>query len=122
MKNAQKIISIFLILIMIVSISSVVFAASTKPLKPDDLKGGEADVEEIQNLGKKIVAVIQTVGVVASVIIMLVLGIKYMMGSAEDKAEYKKSMIPYIVGAVLIFAATTIVNIVYNFAMGLSTK
>ncbi len=39
-----------------------------------------------------------------------------MIGSAEEKAEYKKTMIPYIIGAILIFASTTIVNIVYNLA------
>ena len=54
-----------------------------------------------------------------AVVILLVLGIKYMMGSAEEKAEYKKSMIPYIVGAVLIFASTTIVGVVYDMANAL---
>ena len=49
----------------------------------------------------------------------MVLGIKYMMGSAEEKAEYKKTMIPYVVGAILIFAATTIANAVFNFASGI---
>ena len=57
-----------------------------------------------------------------AVVILLVLGVKYLMGSAEEKAEYKKSMIPYIIGAILIFAATTVVNIVYNFANGLNTN
>ena len=37
-----------------------------------------------------------------------------MMGSAEEKAEYKKTMIPYLVGAVLIFLAPTIANTVYT--------
>ena len=63
--------------------------------------------------------ILQTVGVVAAVVILMVLGIKYMMGSAEEKAEYKKTMIPYIVGAILIFGASTIANMVYNFANGL---
>ena len=42
-----------------------------------------------------------------------------MMGSASEKAEYKKTMIPYLVGAILIFAASTIANVVYQFAIGL---
>ena len=42
-----------------------------------------------------------------------------MMGSAEEKAEYKKTMIPYVVGAILIFAAATIANAVFNFASGI---
>ena len=37
-----------------------------------------------------------------SVITLVVLGIKYMVGSIEERAEYKKSMIPYLIGAFLI--------------------
>ena len=47
-------------------------------------------------------------------IILVVLGIKYMMGSAEEKAEYKKTMIPYVVGAILIFLAPMIANMIYT--------
>ena len=39
-----------------------------------------------------------------------------MMGSASEKAEYKKTMIPYIVGAVLIFAASNLASMIYNWA------
>ena len=75
---------------------------------------------QIADFGGNIMGVIQTVGVVVAVVILMVLGIKYMMGSAEEKAEYKKTFIPYIVGAVLIFAASTIANVVYQFATGLN--
>ena len=64
--------------------------------------------------------ILQTVGIVVAVVVLMVLGIKYMMGSAEEKAEYKKTMIPYVVGAILIFGATTIANMVYQFANGLN--
>ena len=53
-------------------------------------------------------------GSVVAVLILVVLGIKYMMGSTEEKAEYKKTLIPYIVGAALIFAASNIASMVYN--------
>ena len=78
-------------------------------------------VDEVKTLGGKLMGVIQTAGVVIAVIILMVLGIKYMMGSAEEKAEYKKTMIPYLVGAILIFAASTIANVVYQFATSLNS-
>lgn len=37
-----------------------------------------------------------------------------MMGSPEEKAEYKKTMMPYVVGAVFIFAASQIAGVVYG--------
>ena len=56
---------------------------------------------------------------VLAVGIIFVIGIKYMMGSAEEKADYKKSMIPYIVGAVLLFSASAIVGVINDLALGL---
>ena len=38
-----------------------------------------------------------------------------MMGSAEEKAEYKKTFIPYIVGAALIFAASIFAQGIFEF-------
>jgi len=37
-----------------------------------------------------------------------------MMGSVEQKADYKKTMIPMLIGTVLLFTVTTIVGIIGN--------
>ena len=42
-----------------------------------------------------------------------------MIGSASEKAEYKKTMIPYLIGSILLFAATNITDAIYNWAKGL---
>ena len=77
---------------------------------------GTADVGGIQNIGNEIIRILTTAGVVISVVILIVLGIKYMMGSAEEKAEYKKTLMPYVIGAGLVFAASAVATVVYNFA------
>lgn len=117
-KKLVKILSIMLMVIMISSISLNVLA-----LTPGDIKGsGSVTGEtEITNIGKSVVGILQTVGIVLSVIILIVLGIKYMMGSAEEKADYKKSMMPYIVGAALIFAASALAQVIYQLFSGVST-
>ena len=117
MKKTVKIISAMLLTIMLIaSISGIVLAAPNidntigsleNPAKP-------GDTSQLVNWGANIVNVIQVVGIIVAIIVMLVVGIKYMTGSIEQKAEYKKTMIPYIVGAVLLFAGTTIVKILYN--------
>ena len=53
-------------------------------------------------------------GVAVSVIVLAVLGIKYMLGSASEKAEYKKRMMPYLIGAICLFSASSIANIIYE--------
>ena len=39
-----------------------------------------------------------------------------MMGSAEEKAEYKKTFIPYLIGAILVFAASNLASMIFGFA------
>ena len=104
---------------MVMGISVVQAADAT--LRPNQITPQtEGDIQDsVKGIGGSILGVLQVVGIVLSVIILVVIGIKYMMGSAEEKAEYKKTMIPYLVGAVLIFAGTTIVNVVYQVVTGL---
>lgn len=90
-------------------------ASSVLALTPDQMTGTEPTSTDIQDLGNKIIGILQTLGVVLSVVILIVLGIKYMMGSAEEKAEYKKTLLPYIIGAALVFAASAISGIIFNF-------
>ena len=125
MKKTVKIISVLLIAIMLVaSLSSIAYASTTGDTLNKMLnaqKNGSANgTNEITTLGGRVVGIVQVVGVIIAVIILLVIGIKYMLGSAEEKAEYKKTMMPYLVGALLIFAGSTIVNAIYNVMTGLS--
>lgn len=120
MKKTSKILVALCIILAIVTMCAVSFAEG---VTPKDFTGGNIDgssTSGIINLGNQIVSVVRTVGVLVAVVILLVLGIKYMVGSAEEKADYKKSMIPYLVGAVLIFAASAITGIVYDMAMALN--
>ena len=121
MKKTAKILSIVLLAVMMVA-----FMATMVNAAPDTVISGLQSPDygnegEITKLGQKIVGIIQIVGVVIAVVVILVIGIKYLIGSAEEKAEYKKTMIPYLVGAVLVFAGATIVNVVYNVVTGLNS-
>ena len=111
MKKQVKIISIVLVVIMVLlSISNIVLATDVPGQIQTIGKGNSTDTTKISNFGATLVTILQTVGVAAAIIILLILGIKYMMGSAEEKAEYKKTMIPYLIGAALLFGASAIVT------------
>ena len=123
MKKTVKIISTLLLVVMLVtSIAGTVFADSTTDVL-DKLKGdGIVEISSLTTVGNNVVTIINVVGIVIAVIILLIIGIKYMIGSASEKAEYKKTMIPYIVGAVLIFAGTSLVRVIYSLANSVSGK
>lgn len=112
MKRNFKVTSMVILFLMLVVISTSVLAAPS----PDTYTGDTNGTNSISNLGQSLLGIVQVVGSIGAVIILVVLGIKYMMGSAEEKADYKKTMIPYLVGAVLIFAASNIATMVYNWS------
>ena len=118
-KKLMKVLSILLISIIMISTMSPMAFAVDDPKKPSDFTGTTNNmtnaVSGITSLGNNIVGVLRTVGIVLSVIVLIVIGIKYMMGSPEEKSEYKKSMMPYIIGAALIFAASVFADVIYGF-------
>lgn len=119
MKALIMLITIVLTMSMGVSMVYADNTTTTTGISPNSLTANYSGTTDIQTVGQKIMGIISTIAVVVAVIVLMVLGIKYMMGSAEEKAEYKKTMIPYLVGAILVFAAVPIANMVYNFANGI---
>ena len=82
-------------------------------VNPNSYNPGElSNAGTIINFGNSIIGIVQFVGTFASVIVLIILGIKYMLGSVEEKAEYKKTMWPYLIGAILVFATTTILSVI----------
>ena len=77
------------------------------PTKDPQVAGKDSILEK----AGKVLGTIQVIGIVIAVIVITILGIKYMVGSVEEKAEYKKTMIPYIVGVAFLVSITTIVPI-----------
>ena len=72
------------------------------------------DTTELKNIGNIIVNVVRTFGQAISVVILAIVGIKNIMGSIEEKAEYKQTMWVYIVAAILIFGGSTLAQIIYE--------
>lgn len=63
-----------------------------------------------------ILGVVTYVCYAAAVVMLLYLGVKYITASPEGKAEIKKSAIIYVIGAVLVFAAGTVISMIKTLA------
>lgn len=94
-----------------VSFGNVTEKSVTKGAK--DTSGAAASVNRI--IGA-ILTVVQVVGSGVAVIMLIVLAIKYISAAPSDKAEIKKHAVVYVVGAVVLFAASGIIGIVRKFA------
>jgi type IV secretory pathway VirB2 component (pilin) len=49
---------------------------------------------------------------------LTILGIKYVAASPNEKADYKKGMTVYVVGAVLLFGASALLSVIQKFVEG----
>ena len=76
-KKTLKIITIFATIVAVVCIFSMSFAATD----PKNLTG--TDTDKFNSVGNAIIGALKALGTIISVAILVVLGIKYMMGSAE---------------------------------------
>lgn len=85
-----------------------------------DEKGQEKTYEEPELMKKAgiLLGVINVLGVVSAVIALVLLGMKYFLGSVQEKAEFKNSLLPYILGIVLLVSCTTLPNIIFNVSQG----
>lgn len=72
----------------------------------------DSDADLITSRAASIVSVIQIIGIIVTVISLMLMGIKYMTGSIEEKADYKKSMIPYLIGVFIFFSLTQVLAVV----------
>lgn len=112
----KKVIKIGIVLILIGLMLNTISLAKidTDLYKPTELTGN--DYNEAFELGATLVSGIQIIGVVIAIAGIIILGIKYMIGSVEQKAEYKKTLIPYLIGCIFIFAISQIISLIYSLA------
>lgn len=114
--KVKKIIVFFTILIILISIALISNASYLDQFSGD--VNGEAATRAGQ-ISSTALTVIQVIGIAVAVIMLMVLGIKYMVASAADRAEIKKHAIVYVVGAIIMFGAAGIVGIIKDFATGI---
>ena len=118
----KKLVKIFVIIILcfVMLIPTMSYATDTGLGDLDSYGGGSGgSSEELQEKAEAILGVIQIVGTVVSVAMLMIIGIKYMMGSIEERAEYKENLKPYLIGAFLIFSGTMVPQIIYLLAKNL---
>ena len=80
---------------------------------PTDIESGKVATEVTgvaQSVWSTAIVIIQILAVAAVVFA----GLRYMFASANDKADIKKQMVILVIGAVLVFGATFVLNLIYN--------
>ncbi len=64
---------------------------------------------------KSIVGLLQLTGSGIAIIVVTLLGVKYILASPSEKADVKKSIMPIIIGCVLLFGAVNLAAAIADF-------
>lgn len=107
-KRIVKII-IFLILAMLLG-TTFAFADDINTGSYTGIYNGGS--QSIKSAGGIILGVVQVVGTSIAVIMLVIIAIRYFTAAPEAKADIKSQLIPYVIGAILLFAASNLVSIV----------
>ena len=108
MKKLMKIMPVVLVMCLLLT---NVFAVGI----PDDttVAGGSASTE-VTDAAKDIWATVASIVQILSIAAVVFAGVRYMFASADQIADFKKSMGILAIGGILVFGATTVLNILGN--------
>lgn len=112
MNKAIRIISILMMTVLVVgALSTPVFASLVDGFNPDPYAG-----QDFRNIFDSIIGIVQVVGTGIAIIMLMYLGIKYLISAPDEKAKIKNTAIPFVIGAVILFAAVNILAAIENVA------
>ena len=121
---SKKLISILMIALLICSVCATAFAVDQTAAADVNQFADKGDnsgaSSSFQNIIGAVITIVQVIGTGVAIIMLIVLAIKYISAAPGDKAEIKKHAVVYVVGAIVLFAATGILGIVKNFASNIS--
>jgi type IV secretory pathway VirB2 component (pilin) len=105
---------IFIILVIILSmflINSISFADNFDFSGFENQNASTKITTPIKEIVGGILGAIRIIGTGVALIIVSYIGIKYMISSPGERADFKKAAIQYVVGAVIVFSASNILGI-----------
>lgn len=112
----NKIITLLTIIVLIISVVFPIFAAGTDFITDTSDKISNTSTASIDTVKNKIWGSAKLILQVAAVSAVLFAGVRYMMASADQKADIKKSMVPLVIGAIIVFGTTILIEFVQTSA------
>lgn len=101
------------------TLKSIISGAEDFAREGASQEGVEEKLDELQPFSLTVTSIFITIGTILAVIYISIMGIKFMMGSVEEKAEIKENLIPFIIGCAVVFGAYIIWSIMVNIGRSL---
>ena len=113
-----KIMSVLILIAMVVMcLSNIVMAADSDLLDPKGVIATSTTASgSVSTIVSQVLGIVQVIAIGVAVIMLVVLAIKYISAAPSEKADIKKGLTVYIIGAILLFGASGILQIIKSFA------
>lgn len=113
MKKSKKIfltiLPVFMILaVMFVTFTPAVMAEGVNTEFPNTGSG----IKKVEDIGERVWSTVVFVVRILAFAAIVFAGVRYMFASADQKADIKKGLVFLVIGAVLVFASTFLVDLV----------
>ena len=112
----KKYLKVMLVLVVALSMLCTFVLADDNPFVIDGADTSNAVKTTVNNVGATVISIVQGVGYVVAVVMVLVLGIQWLIGTPAKKQELKGKMVNVIIGAILIVSGVSILGLVAKFA------
>ena len=114
-KNFKKVVVLLLVLIQLAIISSTVFGSTTKVDTIASLEGNidtsSKAARTIIGVSKTLLELLQLIGIAVGLIMLVIIGIRFILKSDKEKPDFKNVAMNYI------FGATTILTFIQKIAI-----
>lgn len=119
MKKKKILIVIFILFIIIICASQNSYATIDSVINnmsgvQTAASGADTGIGKVINI---IIGLMQIAGSGISLIVVTMMGIKYILASADEKADVKKQIIPIVIGCVLLFGAVNLMAALEEFSL-----
>ena len=117
----KKVVSILILLL----VASLFFSTTHVFAGVDEIIGTMTEASDVKSedlnsgIAKSIndvIGLLQIAGTGIALIVVTILGIKYMLASPSEKADTIKQILPILIGCVLVFGAVTLVSAMTDLA------
>ena len=128
-KTLKKVVVILMVLIQLVIISNSVLGATTTQAPQGTTQAttiatldGNIDTSSkaaktIIGVSKTLLELLQLIGIAVGLIMLVIIGIRFILKSDKEKPDFKNVAMNYIFGAICIFGATTILTFIQKIAI-----
>lgn len=112
MKRSKKIIlTVLPILFVLMFVFTTNVFADVISTNFDEITGG-TEIDSVTSTARNVWKTIALILQIAAIAAIVFAGVRYMFASADTKADIKKQMVILVVGAVLVFGASTVVQFI----------